>query len=649
MERSDLKRVVFYSKIDMSAGYNLKNAERLLNELDGSTVIDINDLLEIYHIRLYFDNELYLNDWDNQTKEGYKAQVEIVYKQTQTLFRSFSDESLLEVVGNVDYNYRESFWRLFSLFQVFKNVKGETVSLILEGDTHHIFDILTNQPLVKYYDKEIRAFLLEYGDSAELLLANFEEEKRHKELNYHFPKSLTIADKERIIESYIEQNEPNLNYIRLIEHSKDSEYIKLSTKVRLKAKKKAEQLNNRIFETGYAWQEKVSVSFNEDQTEPATLRNHDHTLEASYSVAFLDSKTTSSSLFLLFKTLFTYTDIHGLITLVNKDSEMDVMEKITMQSKNEYNTGIIFRRKEGLSQLQLVAFEHYLKQKGKTIETLIESYIKQVINDFFGMEHVLFKFPSENTTYLERIRIVAPEMESLLKQFQTFSDDGEIDFDLIELNSKPLAFSEIKSLLAVKYGYIKNDKAKGLKFQFFSDQSPLFYVEPFRDKHDNLFNLLSEEDVTLDHFKNYQIDSIKELMKDNFLIVDGKGYVKINEPILLSVIGDIHRNTVVSYWHYSPDERKVLNRMAADGFIRFEDTLFTKGELNYFNYYLNKKEYTNGLDIRNKYLHGTNKSDEKMHEYEYRILLKLIVLVLLKITDDLMLAKRVTNEYFQEE
>ena len=56
-----------------------------------------------------------------------------------------------------------------------------------------------------------------------------------------------------------------------------------------------------------------------------------------------------------------------------------------------------------------------------------------------------------------------------------------------------------------------------------------------------------------------------------------------------------------------------------------------------FNYYLNQKEFTNSLDLRNKYLHGTYPRSEQQQENDYNILLKLFILTIQKIEDDLEL------------
>jgi hypothetical protein len=195
----------------------------------------------------------------------------------------------------------------------------------LQNHSFQIDYILSHKNTVTHFDNELRTFLIGYNKAAELVLTNYEEGKRFRETNYIFPKSLTLADKENIISEYIDDENANLNYIRLIEHSKDSKDLKLSPKTRLKAKKKSEELNEKIFEEGYSWNIGVHVTLDKDQEEPVLFSNKDHVLEASYSKIFLEQQPNNFSLFFLFKNLFGYTDEHGLITLVNKEKEMDVL------------------------------------------------------------------------------------------------------------------------------------------------------------------------------------------------------------------------------------------------------------------------------------------------------------------------------------
>ena len=78
--------------------------------------------------------------------------------------------------------------------------------------------------------------------------------------------------------------------------------------------------------------------------------------------------------------------------------------------------------------------------------------------------------------------------------------------------------------------------------------------------------------------------------------------------------------------------------MISEGILKSESTLFSKPEIDYLNYYLNKSEFNNGLDLRNMYIHGTHPNDkesEKIHETNYMRILKIFILAIIKINDDL--------------
>jgi hypothetical protein len=308
-----------------------------------------------------------------------------------------------------------------------------------------------------------------------------------------------------------------------------------------------------------------------------------------------------------------------------------------MKSKNEYVIGETFYKKRYLSTSQIMIFNHYLSQAGKSIEKIIESFILGFVNTH--LENVKFKFPTESTTYIEKIRSLAPEFEFLLKQFQAYAEDGRIDFELIEFNSSPVRLSEIKSLVKKKYVYSDSDTIRALIHKFFSDQSTLYYTERFKEKYRNLYNLLINENVSYDDFKEYQKPAIDLLIQEEYLQVDSNDFIKIKNVAKMFVIGQIYKNEVLSYWHYKKEIRDAIDDMIENKLLYIEDTLLTKPEINYYNYYLNKKEFTNGFDIRNKYLHGTNPHLEKQQQIDYYSLLKLIILTLLKITDDLILYK----------
>ncbi|GJM78699.1 hypothetical protein HMSSN139_11950 [Paenibacillus sp. HMSSN-139] len=74
--------------------------------------------------------------------------------------------------------------------------------------------------------------------------------------------------------------------------------------------------------------------------------------------------------------------------------------------------------------------------------------------------------------------------------------------------------------------------------------------------------------------------------------------------------------------------------------IVFESSLLSKPEQEYINYTLNKSQFNNGWDLRNRYSHTQPKSSENdsMHEQNYMIFLRLLILFVIKINDDFCIA-----------
>jgi hypothetical protein len=111
------------------------------------------------------------------------------------------------------------------------------------------------------------------------------------------------------------------------------------------------------------------------------------------------------------------------------------------------------------------------------------------------------------------------------------------------------------------------------------------------------------------------------------------------------ILKDIYENEFGSFYHYPVSFQREAKNMMKEKLIYFESSLFSKPEQSYFNYYLNKSEFTNSLDLRNSYLHGTQgkAENDEVHQNVYYMYLKLIVLAFLKIDNDLLIFNQ-TNE-----
>jgi hypothetical protein len=645
--RKEMERIVFYSKEDGATSHNLIKAEKLLNNFSSEQNFNFNDLLEFYNIKLHFDNDLFLTKWSKSDKERYNQITEKTWETLKHRLLKICDQNVDEIFSDLNYNYKNNLWDLINKLSIYKNISHSTFSDILKKYSYQVNYILQQKNIVLKFNAVIRDFLLTYKNSAEILLSQFEEKKVDKKnLKYYFPKSLSLEDKEDIISNYLEREDSNLSYVRLVEKSKSSNELKLSDKTRYKAKKKAEEQNNEILEKGHTWNIRVQGGLSKDQEEPVVFKNENGLIEVTYSEKYLNGIDNQVNLFNVFKHLFNYTDETSLICLVSKTSELDVMERVMgVKSKNEYEVGQVFKKKEILSILQLHLIENYLKRKDSGIEQLINLFFSH-INELIEPNKLIFQVRVSDSPELDKICTLLPAFDFLLKQYKNLAEDGNINIELLQLSSKPIGFSQINSQNKTKYIYSNDNLIHQLKHIFFSDQSHMYYTKTFGTKHTNLFDLLTKETVTLDDFENYQKDTIQSLIKDGYLKINTENKVEIDKITIIYIIRELHRNESLNYWHYPKFIRDEIDLLIKDKKLLNESTLLSKEEVKYFNFHLNQKIYTNGYDLRNKYSHGTNTQSEQKHKNDYFLILKIIILTLLKIEDDIIIKKTAANTVY---
>ena len=56
--------IKFYSVNDLSIGYQLQNAEKIINDFDKNKKYTMEEILELYNITKYVDNNLFLKKWN---------------------------------------------------------------------------------------------------------------------------------------------------------------------------------------------------------------------------------------------------------------------------------------------------------------------------------------------------------------------------------------------------------------------------------------------------------------------------------------------------------------------------------------------------------------------------------------------------------
>lgn len=506
-----------------------------------------------------------------------------------------------------------------------------------------IFHVLYLKKIVKQYDAELKEVMLEdVISSTEIIIRKYyiNEEKNQK---IEIPKSLSIEDKENIFIQYIDSEYAHLNYVRIIakiQSNKDS--IEISDKTKLKAQRKVTELENKIFKDGSSIEYSYNVIIDDKQEIEKDEKLIGTQIICSYSKKWIEeNKDNFATLLNNFIYLFDFTDIEGRIELINKKHEYGTFERImNLNILKAYNPNSTFGHKKTLSLMQINAYYEQLNKLNIRLEDIVEWFFEVYLEENFKIKNFSISMPSKESNFFEKCKTILPEIDHILKEYKYYVEDGRIDPDLISISSEHMFFKDIPSKISNKYVYLKDTNDNNLiDYYFFSDQCMLAYLEKLGEKYDSFFELIVKENIKYDDYPEYDKRDLDWLLQQNLICINNEGYIKISNQERIMIYAELHYKEVINYWKKNPKIKTEIDKMEKEGNIELESSLFSRKEQDYFNFYLNMSEFIDGYDIRNSNLHGTQVGDRKsdVHYSRYLQILSLVILIVIKINDDICL------------
>lgn len=644
------KRVHFFSIYDMSIGYNLELAEKAIIKYQKTTPSNINEIIELYHIKKLLDNDCRLTTWSDDYLGQLKVSVKEYNSTIVKAFKALPDEQIEVIYKSLDRGYRQTFWDIIEQFKLFDIIPADVVKRIAEENANNLREILKCKLVVEKFKGIIREVLLNNSNSAHIIIDKYiARHNSPSDRELFLPSNLTMEDKESIIDKYLDSENPNLNYVRLICQNKDEEKkLNLSPLIKVKANKLAERLNEELLrdERTMIVEQKTRIEFsNIEDIQPCSFEIENDIPKYTYSVRFI-KQCDNIQLIANSCYLFNWMNQHFLIELINKKNEVEVLESIAYNmSKNAYPAFNYFSTKNRLSLCQLCGYNDILTGMQTSVEQELKKFYEFYLKDKYNYPSLVLNFPNATDSWLNKCRVLLPELDSVVKQYNTFVEYDNVDIDIIKY-SKPLKVTEGKSLLDNKYFEINknNNEISRVLYYMFDSGAMLDYVEPYKDKHYHcLYDLLSNENtVSYNNYEDYQKQEIDFLVNQNILKKDDNGLLSlfnIEQTIALQSLWEYH---ACAYWHYNTEGRNALDEMFTKGWVVKNDNLLTTEERKYFSYYLDNSEFTNGHAYRNHYAHGSTppKDNENIHQTAYFTILKLLIILILKIEDDLWSASK---------
>lgn len=152
--------------------------------------------------------------------------------------------------------------------------------------------------------------------------------------------------------------------------------------------------------------------------------------------------------------------------------------------------------------------------------------------------------------------------------------------------------------------------------------------------------MISREEVNYNNYEDYQKSDIDYLQKTGYIYISEERIIRIEKTKDILLLKQLHEYQACPYWYYDSITQNTISEMVEKGWLVEDNHLLTPCERDYFSYYLNNEKYTNGPALRNRYMHGAAiGSSEAEHRKAYFRILNLMILLTLKIFEDLSMKK----------
>jgi hypothetical protein len=595
---------------------------------------DVNDALEFYNISLFIRNQLWLLSWSEEYKEKLMNLENPLFASVARFFSTIDEANFNVLLTQTDNIYREDFLSLLCETGMISKISWSPFSTALENNLIHLYQILHKKKLVDHHNLCIRQTILSNPTNAELILNNLSNTIRSTPTNY-FPKGLTNSDVNTLFMEYINSPDPNLNYIQQIANYKNSSSAyRITKEVIYAAKIRYDTLSRSIFEDQQAFTINYSVSFKQ-QNKIKSCHKYDSKWEYSYDVNWIKDNLEYLEVLYNFAFLFEWFDRRFGITLISKPNSGSIMEQLVGgRNTSDYFTNLDFMINNDIALQQIKGYYHILKGNGILLEDVFHWFYTDYLEQEFSIKDFYISFPSNDTSFYEKCKSIAPEFESILKQYASLSIFKRIDHPYIENVNPPIDYINIPSLCINNYAYPNSDEIKYSMFSLFSSQSMCYYLPELGNGNEEcLFNQILKHKISYSSLESWQKPEIDRLINLNILsTTTSDEIIQINDINLVLILKDLFTNGFVSPLNYPEKIQPTFEEQIKRGYFSTTSSLLSIQEGNYFEYHLNDSTFGNSLGLRNKYAHGTPGENS---EQDYFTFLKMMALLTIKIDNDL--------------
>lgn len=642
VESSD--RVKFFGPNDLA---NPLQAERAITLIQTSAshqhIQSLNDALELHNALLLKENSILPAPAEVQNQVDLGKLASEAKRKIAHFFAILSSEDLEQLSALLDYQYTDDLIALLERYNVGERVGRQILFEHLSKARIPVSSFLSNPQFVKRNNRILRDALLLDAQNGEILIRM--HLLRNDDNNYTLPASFSPLDAKNLLTKYIDSESPHPNMVEAVAKAKDNPAIGVTAKVRLQARRRSNLLSKELLNDPSNSTSSIGyeIKLDSNQIEPVidSVDRVPGRTVYTRSLSEQHLKRTLSPLFVIenFATTLRYMDEDGLLTLPSFRNNISAIRKILISGRHDYPRAMTFARVDCLTLQATHIYAGFLRFHGIEIEDVVSWFFSEYLAENFGAVGFRYAASSPSSSPLERCRHISAEMESISRQYTLYHQEGELDLELLRMTSAPNAWAELPSLVERKYLTLDPTSAcSQALYLLFSDQSGLVYInKELRAR--SFVQLVAENRIHYGTFHPFQKNRIDWLISEGLIEVSNN-VIDFVDPAQIFVLRDIYYREAASFGYYNSPLANASIELVQRGWLTFTSTLLTPAEASYFNFYLNKSEFSDGPDLRNRYAHGTNDdpSDTAAHQRSYTQLLRLMVSLVLKIREDFYLA-----------
>ena len=622
----NIEHIQYLPPNDLARRHIVSTINEALDRLERVQDFTLNDAVEIYEIRRY------INEQDTNPTE--QDQVNSLYGKACRFIRSLNSSEIAEQVHNLIIEYHTSFIRLLSEQTSLTDLDATIILPSLVESGFHLPTILSSDKLVKAWDKQVTALIVEDPLNGQLIIDALRVSTAEPE--FHLPPSFANTEFNKLISRYIQHESAHVNYIEIIaSRPKLKNSLTVSLDNITEARHRETLLFNEISDGGITIGQPVDVLFSTDFHEPFASRINGDTVVVEINPDLLRGDTSPITILDTFQITFGFGAHGGILTIPAKSWEDGLLESLGVRDRKAYPNNLYFRIRQDLCLHLTSIYREILLDSGVEIESAIEWFYSRHLPSAFDAPAFTFHPATPEASYLERTRHLFPELENLARQYHLFTQYGSVDYTKLEYVT--VDYGSIPSLLTDKYFVPKRggkllDAAKAMFTKTFhlQEQGSTHPVASFAPTFPKVF--------TRESLNGAQSALIERLI-DLDIIREYDGKYERNEDVLLALHYFKDYHAFPYHWFKGRDNSNAwLKEMLHLGHIEPKSHLLTNIESDYFDYCLNAKRFSNSLNLRNRYTHGFQgaASDETAYT-DYVTVLMLIILLTIKINDDLRL------------